>query len=573
MIASFLPQEFFPVLILMFGAILIPLLPGTVRKIYILALPVVAGLHFLSYPMGNYGEYELFNFSLTFMRLDGLSRIFIVIFFIATILNVIFAWYVDDAVQQTAGIVYPAAAMGGVLAGDFVTLFVFWEIAAIASVFLILTSRSERALRAASRYLVIQISSGVILLAGLILFSFEAGFAQDSMIFSSMELGSPATWALFLAFGIKSAFPLLHNWVQDAYPEGTVTGTIILSIFTTKLAVYSLARGFPGTELLIYIGATMTLFPIFFAVIEDNLRKVLTYSINNQVGFMVVAVGIGGTYGINGAAGYAFCNIIFEGLLFMSICAVLYRTGTSNASELGGLYKTMPLTTLFCIIGALSISAFPLFAGFVSKGIIIDGVAKEHLLVIWLILLFASAGVLEHAGIKIPYFAFFAHDSGKRVKEAPLSMQIAMGTSAIMCVAIGVFPDLLYNLLPLEMDSYQAYTTAHIVTQLQLLLFAVLAFVFLIKFKLYPPEIKSTNLDFDWFYRKPGSAVVRGVVGGIAAINGVLSNFVGRRIEGAIRSLYALHGPEGRLARTWPSGFMAMWIAILLTLALLVNYL
>ena len=283
------------------------------------------------------------------------------------------------------------------------------------------------------RYLMIQIGSGVILLTGVLIHFHQTG----SLEFGHLGLTSVATWLIFIAFGIKCAFPLLHNWLQDAYPEATVTGTVILSAFTTKLAVYALACGYAGTEILIWIGATMTAFPIFFAVIENDLRKVLSYSLNNQLGFMVVGVGIGTEMALNGTAAHAFSHILYKALLFMAMGAVLYRVKTIKASELGGLYKSMPWTTVFCIIGSLSISAFPLFSGFISKSMIITAVAVEHHTIVWLVLCLASAGVMDHSGIKIPFFAFFAHDSGKRCEEAPKHMLWAMGIAAFLCIAIG----------------------------------------------------------------------------------------------------------------------------------------
>ena len=346
------------------------------------------------------------------------------------------------------------------------------------------------------RYLLIQVGSGVLLLAGTILYYKQSG----TIAFNKFELTEIGPMLIFIAFGIKAAFPLLHNWLQDAYPQATVTGTVFLSAFTTKLAIYALARGFPGTELLIWIGAIMTAFPIFYAVIENDLRRVLAYSLNNQLGFMVVGVGIGTELSLNGTAAHAFSHILYKALLFMSMGAVLYRTGTIKGSELGGLYKSMPYTTGLCIIGAASISAFPLFSGFISKSLIITATAVEGYWGVWLVLLFASAGVFHHSGIKIPYFAFFQHDSGKRPEEAPLNMLIAMSLAAFLCIAVGVYPQALYNILPYEVN-FQPYTTTHVVTQLQLLLFSALAFGWLMRSGLYPPELKSTNLDFDWIYR------------------------------------------------------------------------
>ncbi|MGZ0246802.1 MAG: proton-conducting transporter transmembrane domain-containing protein, partial [Alphaproteobacteria bacterium] len=349
------------------------------------------------------------------------------------------------------------------------------------------------------------------------------------------------------------------------------TGTVFLSAFTTKCAVYALARGFPGEELLIYVGAAMTAFPIFYAVIENDLRRVLAYSLNNQLGFMVVGVGIGTTLAINGAAAHAFAHILYKALLFMSMGAVLYRVGTVKGSELGGLYKSMPFTTVFCIIGAASISAFPLFSGFIAKSLTLSAVAHEGYLAIWMILLFASAGVFHHSGIKIPYFAFFAHDSGKRCKEAPLNMLIAMGITAFMCIAIGVYSPWLYSLLPYPVE-YQPYTPSHVIGQYQLLMFSALAFAVLMRFKIYPPELKSVNLDFDITYRKWLPAIYRGMINLTRDGWQSILEDLRRGVQRVVAYMFRHHGPEGILARTWPTGSMALWVAVLLGGILLLYY-
>ena len=330
---------------------------GRLRALLLMVVPVISLLWVSFVSSGNHATLELAGFTLEFFRVDGLSRIFAIIFSIAAFLAGLYSWHVNDRMQQVATLGYAGSAIGGVFAGDLLTLFLYWEVTAVTSVFLIWARRTEGAYHTGMRYLLIQVLSGVLLLMGLLLFYSDTG----SIEFSRMTLGSLATWCIFLAFGIKCAFPLMHNWLQDAYPAATVTGTVVLSAFTTKMAVYALARGYPGTEILIYIGAVMTLFPIFFAEIENDLRKVLAYSLNNQLGFMVVGVGVGTPLAINGTAAHAFCHILYKALLFMSVGAVLFRTGTSKASELGGLYKSMPKTAVFCLIGAASISAVPLF--------------------------------------------------------------------------------------------------------------------------------------------------------------------------------------------------------------------
>ena len=538
-----------PALVLILGGALLPLMPQIVRRWSTLALPVLATVVLLLLPFGEYGQMQMFGYSLVTLRLDRLSFVFALIFHIAAFLTALYAWHVRDTVQQVAALIYGGAAIGAVLAGDLITLFVFWELTAISSVFLILASGTERAFRASMRYLIIQVGSGVLLLAGAVVKLQATG----SLAFEYLGLDSPGGLLIFLAFGIKCAFPLLHNWLQDAYPEATVTGTVVLSAFTTKLAVYSLARGYPGTEILIGIGAVMTAFPIFYAVIENDLRRVLAYSLNNQLGFMVVGIGVGTELALNGTTAHAFSHILYKALLFMSMGAVLLRAGTIKGSELGGLYKSMPYSAGFCIVGAASISAFPLFSGFVSKSLILTAVAAEHHWLVWLVLLFASAGVFHHSGIKIPYFAFYAHDSGIRCEEAPTNMLLAMGVTAFLCVAIGIFPGPLYAILPYTVD-YEPYTTTHVITQLQLLMFSALAFTVLMRTGIYPPELRSTNLDFDWIYRKLIPNAVYTGAAWLAACSTTLGRSVQtqklRLINGAYRHL----GPSSGINRSPSTG-------------------
>ncbi|MHA1151909.1 MAG: Na(+)/H(+) antiporter subunit D [Alphaproteobacteria bacterium] len=557
-----------PGLILILGALLVPFLPGRLRQLFMLALPLLAGLQLYGLEQGNFAQTHIFGYTLTLLRVDSLSLVFGTIFLIATFLNVIYGLHERDTTQKVAALVYSGAATSAVFVGDLISLFVFWELTAISSVFLIWARGTERAYHTGMRYLIIQVGSGVILLAGIVLHAAETG----SIGFDKVGLSGLASGLIFIAFGIKAAFPFLHNWLQDAYPEATVTGTVVLSAFTTKLAVYALARGFPGTELLVYIGAIMTVFPVFFAVIENDLRRVLAFSLNNQIGFMVVGIGIGTPLAMNGAVAHAFVHIIYKSLLFMSMGAVLHRTGTIKASELGGLFRSMPLTMVFCVIGAASISAFPLFSGFIAKSLTLSATAEQGYLIWWLILVFASAGVLEHSGIKIPYFAFFGHDRGYRVKEAPGNMLIAMGIAAFLCIAIGVYPDPLYAMLPYEVD-YQPYTTSHVLSQLQLLLFAMLAFAVLIRTGLYPAERPSTNLNTDWLYRKAAPALVRWVMAmGGEVRKGAVAR-TKRRLEATFLQIYRHHGPGGILARTLSTGSTVLWVAVLLGLTLLMAYL
>jgi len=563
-----MPEILSPAFVYVAGALAV-LIPWRIaRGVALLAVPLIALASFIKLPYANYGLLNIFDLQLGFLRLDPLSFVFALVFSLAAFLSLLFAFHLRDRLEQAASLLYAGAAIGAVFAADLLTLFIFWEGTALASVFLIWARRTEGAWHTGLRYLAIQIGSGLLLLAGLILHYRDTG----SIAFEHMELDGLGTWLIFLSFGIKCAFPLLHNWLQDAYPASTLTGSVTLSAFTTKLAVYALARGFAGTESLIYIGAAMTIFPVFFAAIENNLRRVLAYSINNQIGFMVVGIGIGTPLALDGTVAHAFAHVIYKGLLFMSVGAVMYRTGTAKASELGGLWKSMPLTMAFCIVGAMSISAFPLFSGFVSKSLILSASADTGHFLVWLTLLAASVGVLEHSGIKIPYSMFFGHDRGLKVREAPLHMLIAMGIAAALCVGIGVWPQPLYGLLPYPVD-FPPYTADHVVTQLQLLFFAALAFAVLIRYGLYPAELRSINLDFDWFYRRmlPGMTIVLAYQ--VQAGWRALVRTADYRLNRLLVAVYRTHGPEGILARTAPTGAMVFWIAVVLGITLALTYL
>ena len=549
------------------AALLALITRGWTRNLVMLAAPVLGGLHlWLEVTPGIITTVSILDYELILMKTDRLSLLFGYLFHIAAFIAAVFALHVRDTTQSVASLLYAGSALGAVFAGDLITLFIFWELLATTSVFLIWARRSERAIRSGMRYLLFQVSSGVLLLAGALVHYHQTG----SLAFEFIGLEGIGGWLIFIAFGIKSAFPFLHNWLTDAYPESTPTGTVFLSAFTTKVAVYALARGFPGTELLIYIGAAMTCFPIFYAVIENDLRRVLAYSMINQVGFMVCGVGIGTALALNGAVAHAFNDVLFKGLLFMTMGAVLYRTGNMNGSDLGGLYKSMPKTTLLCIVGASSISAFPLFSGFVSKSMVMAAMIEEGYDYLWLMLLFASAGVFHHAGIKIPYFAFFAHDSGIRTEEAPVNMLVAMSIAAILCIFIGTQPQYLYSLLPWEVD-YWPYDTTHVLSQLQLLFFSALAFVWLNKQGLYPPELHGINIDAEWLYRKLLPDTARFIFSTAKGIGSKATDAIHNVSEDAIVTIKRT--PLGRfsLAANWPTGSMVFWIAVILGLFLLAD--
>jgi multicomponent Na+:H+ antiporter subunit D len=557
-----------PFVLFYLAALAAAVLPRRARQVVMLAVPLVGGLALMNLAPDLLVRVAFMDLYLEPLRVDKLSMLFGILFHIGAFIGIVFSLHVDDRSQHVAALLYAGSAIGAVFAGDLLTLFLFWEILALTSAFLIFANRTDRAWGAGMRYLVIQVLSGVLLLAGALMLYRHSG----SLAFNHIGLNGAGSFLIFIAFGIKCAFPLLHNWLTDAYPEATPTGTVFLSAFTTKVAVYALARGFAGTEALVYIGATMTCFPIFYAVIENDLRRVLAYSMINQIGFMVVGIGLGTALAMNGAIAHAFNDVIFKGLLMMSMGAVLHMTGRINGSDLGGLYKSMPVTAGLCIVGAASISAFPLFSGFVSKSMVMVAVLEEGHPGVWLALLFASAGVFHHAGIKIPFFAFFSHDSGIRTTEPPLNMLAAMGLAAVLCVFIGCYPWALYELLPFS-TGYAPFDGSHILAQIQLLVFSAAAFAWLKVSGIYPPELRSTNIDVEWLYRRLAPRWVRHCTQGLTAVSDTLGQATQNASRVVMRSVVRHYGPEGTLARSWPTGSMVLWVAVLLAASLILYYL
>ncbi len=513
-----------PGLILVIGALLVPLFSGRLRNLLVIILAAVAFWQVARLEEGVQLSLPFLDFQLELLRVDKWSKIFGYIFTLNAFAVFVYGYFEKDATQFFAALLYIGSALMVVFAGDFITLYIFWEAMAITSVYLVLARRTKKAYKAAYRYIMVHVFGGLVLLAGIILLINDTG----SIAFNRFDPDHPtlAIWLILAGFLVNAASLPLSSWLPDAYPESTVLGGVILSAYTSKTAVYTLVRGFPGWEILIVLGCIMTVYGIIYALLENDMRRILAYSIINQVGFMVCGVGIGTTLALNGTVAHAFCHIIYKSLLWMSAGAVLYRTGKSKCTDLGGLYNTMPWTLVLGGIGALAISAVPLTSGFTSKTIIMAAAANQHLFWPWLILEIASAGVFLHAGIKFPYFVFFAKDKGLRPPEAPKCMILGMGILAFFCIYLGMFPERLYNILPntalvkehMPFTFYDIYVEhfAHVVTQSQMLIFSGLVFF------LFLPMLKRTNtiaLDIDWFYRKGSRLLYQTLDAGLNGIN------------------------------------------------------
>lgn len=549
-----------PGLVLMLGALLIPFLSGWQRTLLQLALPLCALALVWQISDGPVVQVNYLDHVLTPLQGDKLSRLFATIFSLMAFGGGLFALRQTSRLEVPAAYGYAGAAIGVALAGDLITMFVFWELMAIGSTLVLWSHVSHATEKAAQRYLMMHLLGGVILFAGIVGYINETG----QVAFTVMPTSSVSTWLILAGILINAGAPPFSAWLPDAYPEASWSGTVFLSAFTTKTAVYTLIRGFPGNELLIWIGLFMVFYGIIYALLENDMRRILAYSIVNQVGFMVAGIGIGTELALNGAAAHAFTHIIYKALLLMSAGSVLMMTGKRKCSELGGLFHTMPLTTVCAAVGALAISSFPLTSGFISKSMVSQAAADGHLFWVWLLMTAASAGVFLHAGIKFPWFVFFQKDSGLRPQEPPASMRWAMVFMAVLCIALGVWPAPLYALLPYTVD-YVPYTGSHVVAQLQLLLFSGLAFFILLNFL---KRTQTITLDTDWLWRRLLQRVVTGLNRLTQSPIAWLAQWQTRYRQQLMTGIHRVMSADSALARTWPLAIMALLVLVLLLVEL-----
>ena len=553
-----------PGLLIVVAALFVPLVRSGVRTLLLFVSPVLAlALVWVAAP-GESAAIEFLGFEARPFQPTALGRTFATVFIIALLIGHLFALRQSRPFELASASVYGGGAVCAVLCGDFLSLFVFWEMMAIASTAVILAGATETARAAGFRYLVLHVFGGMILLCGIL------GLAVDTgdVSLRALRAHDVYTWMILAGVLLNVGAPPFSAWVADAYPEASPAGTVYLSVFTTKTAVFVLLATFPGEPVLVPVGLYMVFYGIIYALNENDMRRILAYSIVNQVGFMVVGVGIGTSLSLNGAAAHAFAHIIYKALLMMSAGSVLLMTGRRECTGLGGLYRSMRLTTVCAIVGALAISGFPLTSGFISKPMISAGALEQHLPWLWGALLMASAGVFLHAGVKFPWFVFFHRDSGLRAADPPLNMRLAMIVFSAACVLIGAFPQLLYQLLPWPVD-YAPYTLDHVVGKLQLLLFSGAAFFLLLP---WLERTRTISLDFDWFYRKPGLRLYR-LLWRDRGFDERLLPPLGARLKQAKSGLARWTRPADAPVKVLQTGLTVGWLTALLALFLLLYYL
>ena len=435
-----------PGLILIFGAIIIAFVSVRTRRILMIVLPVVCLLMVWLIADGNHLSLSFLDYTIEPLNSTVLGRLFATIFSLAVLVTSLYALKQAPKLEIVGAFIYSGSAISVTFCGDLISLFIFWECMTFGSTLIIWSNgrSNPKAFGASMRYLLVHIFGGIVLMAGIVGHTITTG----SIEFTAFTADNPADILILIGFLINAGAPPFSSWIADAYPESSPSGMVYLSVFTTKTAVFVLIVAFAGTQALIYVGLYMVFYGIIYALLENDMRRILAYSIVNQVGFMITAIGMGTALALNGAAAHAFAHIIYKGLLLMSAGSVLMATGNRKCTDLGGLFQSMPVTAINGIIGALAISSFPFTSGFVTKSLVSASAADLGLAWVWFALMAASAGVFLHAGIKFPWFVFFQKDSGLRPDDPPTNMKSAMWIFSFFCIALGLFPQPLYNILP-----------------------------------------------------------------------------------------------------------------------------
>lgn len=516
-----------PVFYMIAGAFLLPVLPRSIRSASFILFPLFALIAVLNFHESYLLKVNFIGYELTLCEVDRLNRIFGIIFSLIAVIGGFYSYHIKETAHQCAALLYAGGALGVTFAGDYFTLFIFWELMAIASTYLVWARRNVESEKAGMRYLFVHLLGGSLLLSGILIHVNNTG---SILIASLLPDGAMSSWLILIGVALNTAIPPLHAWLADAYPKATVTGAVFLSAFTTKSAVLILIKIFAGWEILVFFGVMMALYGVVYAVLANDIREILAYHIISQVGYMVAGVGIGTEMALNGTTAHAFSHILYKALLFMGTGVVLHTTGRSKLTDLGGLSKTQPVTLWLYMIGAFSISGFPLFNGFISKSMVVSAAGEAHFDTAMLLLLLASVGTFLHTGLKLPYFTWWSESKDKFVPEKPpVNMHIGMALTAFFCILFGVYPTLLYGYLPFAVN-YEPYTLYHLTESVQILIFTFIAF-WLLRNKLAGESLIA--LDTDWFYRKSAGLFQRIFVDTVVFI----FNYTDRISEKAVRSL------------------------------------
>lgn len=546
------------------------LLPQFVRRTLVLIIPTFVLSQVWLIPLDTTVSITTLVGEMQPYTNSELNRLFATIFSFALGGVLLYGWTIATKAEQTWTLFYASAAYGIVYAGDLISLFIAWELLAIGALGVIWSKKTEESEAAGLRYFLVHVLGGVLFMMGLTahLAANTAGIGLDTISPEALQMKPMLMsewyhWCMLAGIGINAAIPPLWSWVPDAYPTASSNGTVVLACFTTKSAVLVLIKLFPGVDLLIPLGLAMIIYGGIYAALEGNIRRSLAYSLIGQVGFMVVCVGIGTQLALLAAAVHAFSHIVYKTLLLMTAGCIVRTTGKQNMYEVGGMAKRMPDIAACAVVGSFALAAAPFTSGFISKSLIIEAVLQEKMLGTWLIMMLAAGAAMVYVGMRYLWFCFFQGEPPPAERRLSLSMRLGVYAFTALCLATGLFPGWL-NIAMSDMavvaPDFHPYSAGHVLYQVQILAASVL--VFCLSWKWLTPKPGALR-DFDISYLQIGPAAFsvskRCWNKGASAVKPlvVVADHAKQRIN-------APHKPEGLMARTWATGTMALWVALML---------
>lgn len=558
-----------PVGLFLAAAVLCALLPRGWSFVITLATPIISALVALQVMQeGQQFTHALLDYTLVPVAVDALGLLMMGLFHLAAFIGALFIAAEKDRLQHGAMLAYFAGGMGAVMAGDWISFFVFFEIIALAGAGLVFARRTEQSTQAGVRYFLFQVGAGVMVLAGLLM----NGLTTGQWLIGPVSLSQTAGWFLLIGLGIKAGFPLLHIWLVDAYPKASLAGLSVLVAVTTKVGIVALMKVFPGEAVLVPIGTVMALWPIVYVLNESDLRRVLAYSMMIQLGLMVVAVGVGTPTALDGVSLHIAMDVLFKMTLFMALALVLANLGTTHADQLKGLGKHWPVVAACVAVASLANMAIPFTGGFVSKKLMLSAI-ETSTLPQWLYFVLVSLSVvgLLYAWVRITWRVFFqaadAHSLKPSKDALPRLQLLALLLPVTLLVLTGFVPGLLDGLRPFGSDT-DVVTAKKIISQLLMLGTAGLVYWLLAKKGLGLPTQRLARMaDIGVVYRFVLTTLPQAIAQkwrtGVEATTPSLIQ--------AMRFVAQPKWPLQHLGQSWPIGAMALWVAVIFAVLLLLG--
>ena len=393
------------------------------------------------------------------LALDGFSLLMLFVVSLVSLAAGLFSinymeHYGGKANYYALFLIMVAGMNGLVLTTDLFNIYLFLEVAAVASYALVAFGLEHDELEASFKYLMLSaVASGFILLSIAVIFGLTGGLSFEAVSsgLAGLDVKYPlAICAAFfiLGFGLKAALVPFHAWLPDAHPSAPAPISAMLSGLLIKVSgIYAMTRVFLNvfglspalSTVLTWLGVISMVVAALLALGQKDIKRMLAYSSISQVGYIVLGIGLGTPLGILGGLFHLFNHALAKSLLFLNSGSIQQSTGTRNLNEMGGLAKRMPFTAATTLVGSLSIAGVPPLNGFWSKLIIIVALVQAKHWIFAVIAVLTSVLTLWYY-LLIQRKAFFGklNERWKDIKEAPFWMTASTLALALLCIVTGV---------------------------------------------------------------------------------------------------------------------------------------